>query len=104
MQLLETMLGKLLKRGELTVIDAGGKTHRYGAPDPELNPVTVRLMDNRAALQIVKDPALGMVETWMDDRVRIEQGDILDLVSLIRRNARWEERSSRSTWKPKTGR
>ena len=72
MQLLDKMLGKLLKRGELTIIGPSGQTHRYGSPDPELKPVTVRLMDNRAALQVVKDPALGFVETWMDDRLRFE--------------------------------
>jgi cyclopropane-fatty-acyl-phospholipid synthase len=104
MQLLDKMLGKLLKRGELTIIGPGGQTHRYGSPDPELNPVTVRVMDNRAALQVVKDPALGMVEAWMDDRIRIEDGDILDLVTLVRRNSRWEERPGRSKWKPKTSR
>jgi len=98
------MIGKLLKRGQLTIIDAGGAEHRYGSPDPELKPVTVRLMDNRAAIQVVKDPALGTVEAWMDDRLRIEQGDILDLVCLIRRNSRWEERPGRSKWKPKTSR
>ena len=104
MQLLDRMLGKLLKRGELTIIGPSGQIHRYGSPDPELRPVTVRLMDNRAALQVVKDPALGFVETWMDDRLRFEDGDVLDLVSLVRRNSRWEERPGRSTWKPKTGR
>ena len=104
MQLLDNMLGKLLKRGELTIIGPGGQSHRYGTPDPELKPVTVRVMDDRAALQVVKDPALGTVEAWMDDRLRIEQGDILDLVMLIRRNGRWEERPGRSKWKPKTSR
>ena len=104
MQLLDNMLGKLLKRGELTIIGPGGQSHRYGTPDPGLKPVTVRVMDDRAALQVVKDPALGTVEAWMDDRLRIEQGDILDLVMLIRRNGRWEERPGRSKWKPKTSR
>jgi len=104
MQILDKMIGKLLKRGELTIIGPDGTEHRYGSPDPELKPVTVRLADNRAAIQIVKDPALGTVEAWMDDRLRIEQGDILDLVCLIRRNSRWEERPGRSKWKPKTSR
>jgi len=103
MQLLQSMLPKLVKRGELTVIDHTGRSHSFGAPDPELKPVTVRLMDGRAALQVLKDPALGTVEAWMDDRLRIEEGDVLDLVALIRRNSRWEERPGRSTWKPKTG-
>ncbi|HEU4652141.1 MAG TPA: cyclopropane-fatty-acyl-phospholipid synthase family protein, partial [Croceibacterium sp.] len=104
MQLLDKMLRPLLKRGELTIIAPDGSVHRYGAPDAELRPVTVRIRDNRAALQIVRDPALGTVETWMDDRLVLEQGEIIDLVLLIRRNSRWEERSGRSKFKKYTGR
>ncbi|HEX2762909.1 MAG TPA: cyclopropane-fatty-acyl-phospholipid synthase family protein [Allosphingosinicella sp.] len=104
MQLLDKMLRKLLTRGELTVIDHAGKTRRYGAPDPELRPVTVRLMDRRVALQIARDPTLGTVETWMDDRLQLEQGEIIDLVLLIRRNRRWEERTRPNEFLKKTGR
>ena len=60
------MLPGLIKRGELTIITHDGKTVRLGAPDPELNPVTVRLMDRRVALQIARDPTLGTVETYME--------------------------------------
>ena len=98
------MLPGLIKRGELTVIDHRGKTHRFGAPDPELRPVTVRLTDARVPLQIARDPALGTAETWMDDRLQIEQGEILDLVRIIRRNRRWEERSRPNGFMKKTGR
>jgi cyclopropane-fatty-acyl-phospholipid synthase len=104
MELLDAMLGKLLKRGELTIIGPGGREHRYGSPDPDLNPVTVRLADNRTAVQIVRDPAVGTVEAWMDERLQFEQGDVLDLVTMIRGNSRWEDRSGRSTWKPYTSR
>jgi cyclopropane-fatty-acyl-phospholipid synthase len=103
MRLLDKMLGKLLTRGELTVIDPAGKTQRYGTPDPELKPVTVRLADRKVALQIARDPALGTVETWMDDRLKIEQGEIIDLVLLIRRNRRWEERTRPNEFLKKTG-
>jgi cyclopropane-fatty-acyl-phospholipid synthase len=102
MQLLDKMLARLLERGELTIIGPGGQTHRYGAPDSELRPVTVRLLDRRVALQIARDPAVGTVEAWMDDRLRIEQGEILDLVLLIRRNSRWEDRSGRSKFQAHT--
>ena len=98
------MLPGLIRRGELTVIDHRGKEHRFGAPDPELRPVTVRITDPRVALQIARDPALGTAETWMDDRLRIEQGDILDLVRIIRRNRRWEERTRPAGFMKKTGR
>ena len=98
------MLPGLIQRGELTVIDPGGKTYRFGAPDPELRPVTVRMMDRRVAFQIARDPAVGTAETWMDDRLRIEQGEILDLVRIIRRNRRWEERTRPNGFTKKTGR
>jgi len=97
------MLRKLLTRGELTIIDHKGETHRYGAPDPELKPVTVRMTDGKVALQIARDPTLGTIETWMDDRLRLEQGEIIDLILLIRRNRRWEERSRPNEFLKKTG-
>jgi len=104
MQILDKMLAPLLKRGELTIIGPDGSTHRYGSPDPELRPVTVRVTDNRAAVQILRDPALGTVEAWMDDRLQLVEGEIIDLILLIRRNSRWEERTGRSKFKKYTGR
>lgn len=104
MQILDKMLAPLLTRGELTVIGPDGSSHRYGAPDAELKPVTVRIADNRAGLQILRDPALGTVETWMDDRLQLVEGEIIDLILLIRRNSRWEERTGRSKFKKYTGR
>lgn len=103
MQLLDKMLGKLLKRGELTIIDASGKERVFGKPDPELRPVTVRVTDNRVAIQIARDPALGTAETWMDDRLQLVDGEIIDLVRLIRRNLRWEERDGPGRFTKKTG-
>jgi cyclopropane-fatty-acyl-phospholipid synthase len=93
MWLLDKALTRLINRGTLTVIAPDGSARTYGAPDPELNPVTVRLADARAARQIVRDPGLGAAETWMDERLLLEQGDLLDLIQIIRRNNRWEERS-----------
>src|SRR6478735_4383025 len=104
MQILDKMLAPLLKRGELTIISPDGASHRYGSPDPELKPVTVRVTDNRVALQVVRDPALGTVEAWMDDRLQLVEGEVIDLLLLIRRNMRWEERQSRSRFKKHTGR
>ena len=98
------MLPGLIRKGELTIITHDGKTHRFGSPDPELRPVTVRLMDRRVALQIARDPTLGTVETYMDDRLRLEQGEIIDLILIIRRNRRWEERTRPNEFLKKTSR
>ena len=93
MWLLDKALKRLVQRGELTVIDHDGKTYRYGVPDAEFVPVTVRFTDRRTAGRIARDPALGTAEAFMDGRLVIEQGEILDLVKVIRGNLRWEDRS-----------
>jgi len=103
MQLLDTMLAKLLKRGELTIIGPDGTTRSFGSHDPELKPVTVRLTDNKAAMQIARDPAVGTVECWMDDRLQLVEGEIIDLCLIIRRNRRWEERDKPAGFLKKTG-
>ncbi|MEA3049959.1 MAG: cyclopropane-fatty-acyl-phospholipid synthase [Sphingomonadales bacterium] len=104
MRLLDKMLARLVKKGELTVVDHDGRTYRYGSPDPELRPVTVRLMDRKAAFQIARDPALGTAEAWMNGRLLVEQGEIIDLVLVIRRNRRWEDRTRPNKFLRKTGR
>jgi cyclopropane-fatty-acyl-phospholipid synthase len=94
MWLLDKALARLIRRGPLTVIDQTGASRTYGAPDPELKPVTVRFADAGVARQIARDPALGAAEAWMDERLLIEEGDLLDLVLIIRRNNRWEDRGT----------
>jgi cyclopropane-fatty-acyl-phospholipid synthase len=91
MWLLDKMLASYVKRGELTVVDANGKTYRYGAPDPEFRAVTVRLADRGVVRKIATDPGLGAAEAYMDGRLIVEDGDILDLVNIIRGSHKWED-------------
>jgi cyclopropane-fatty-acyl-phospholipid synthase len=90
MWLLDKMLRKLMKKGELIVVDHDGKEYRYGRADGR-RPVRVRLTDRGAAFFIAKDPRIGAGEAYMDERLVIEAGDIRDLVLLIRENAPWEK-------------
>ena len=90
MWLLDKMLRKLIKTGELIVTDHDGKEYRYGSPDGR-PAVRARLTDKGAAFHIAKDPRVGAGEAYMDGRLVIEQGDIRDLVLLIRENAPWEK-------------
>ena len=92
MWLLDRGLKRLIRRGELTVIGHDGQTWRYGEPDPECRPVTVRLTDSSTVRRIARDPGLGAAEAFMDGRLVVEEGEILDLVLAIRRNRRWEDR------------
>jgi cyclopropane-fatty-acyl-phospholipid synthase len=94
MWLLDKALRRLVRRGPLTVIAPDGSARTYGASDGELAPVTVRFADARVARQIARDPGLGAAEAWMDGRLLLERGELLDLIQIIRRNNRWEERGT----------
>jgi cyclopropane-fatty-acyl-phospholipid synthase len=94
MWLLDKMLRPLVKKGELVVIDHDGKEYRYGAPDPLWGPVRVRMTDRGAAFHIAKDPRVGAGEAFMDGRMVLEQGDLRELVMLIRYNAPVENQNA----------
>jgi cyclopropane-fatty-acyl-phospholipid synthase len=94
MWLLDKMLRKLIRKGELIVVDHDGKEYRYGAPDPNHGPVRVRLTDRGAAMAIARDPRIGAGEAYMDGRLVVEQGDLRDLVLLIRYNAPFERKGA----------
>jgi len=96
MWLLDKMLRKLIKTGELIVVDHDGKEYRYGNPSPGRTAVKARLTDKGAAFHIAKDPRVGAGEAYMDGRLVLEQGDIRDLVLLIRENAPWEKQGALS--------
>src|ERR1044072_2472156 len=92
MWLLDKMLSKLIKKGELIVTDYDGKEYRYGTPDANHGPVRARLTDKGAAWHIAKDPRVGAGEAYMDKRLVIEApSGIRDLVLLIRYNAPFEK-------------
>jgi cyclopropane-fatty-acyl-phospholipid synthase len=94
MRLLDKALRSYVKRGEITLIDHDRKTYRYGSPDPEFAPVTIRFIDAGVARDIVRDPGLGAAEAFMDGRLLIERGEILDLVNIIRGSHRWEDNAA----------
>jgi cyclopropane-fatty-acyl-phospholipid synthase len=100
MWLLDRMLRKLVRRGELTVIDHDGKEYRYGAPDPHHLPIALRLTDSKAAWDIAKDPRVGAGEAYMDGRLVMERGDIRDLALLARYNAPFERAGALKTASP----
>lgn len=91
MSLFDRFAGHLFKRGEMTIILANGEARRYGTPDPAIKPVTIRFADRGVPAFIARNPHLHAAEAFMDGRLVIEQGDIRDLVDLVRANGRWEE-------------
>jgi cyclopropane-fatty-acyl-phospholipid synthase len=95
MWLLDKMLRKLVRKGELVVIDHDGKEYRYGATTPGVKDIKVRLTDRGAAFHIAKDPRVGAGEAYMDGRLVVEPpNDIRDLVLFIRVNAPAEDQGA----------
>eukprot|EP01037_Dinobryon_pediforme_P028513 gene28513-31818_t len=73
----------LIKRGELTIIDADGKQYHYGTPDPAFKPVTLRFADKKVASYIARHPRLGAALAWMDGRLLVDNDDIAGMIDLI---------------------
>lgn len=101
MWLFNKFMGRLFKRGELTIKYANGEVRTYGTPDPVLKPVTVRFTDAGAPNFVARNPNLHAAEAFLDERMVIERGDIRDLLDLIRLNGPWEGGKGshlRGTW------
>ncbi len=90
MALIDRFLAAQVKRGQLTVTHADGTVRTFGTPDPALPDVAIRFTDAGAANRIVRHPALGAAEAFMDGRLVIDRGDIRDLVNLLKGNSPWE--------------
>ena len=66
-----------------------GKRATYGPGGGKS--LTVRVTDRKVLFDIVRNPRLAIGETYMDGRLIIEDGDILDLLELVVGNNRWED-------------
>jgi cyclopropane-fatty-acyl-phospholipid synthase len=84
MALLDAMLKRAVKRGELTVRYADGRTRTFGTPDPTMAPVTVRFADAATPRRIARMPRLGAGEAYMEGGLIVERGDLLDLMRIVR--------------------
>jgi len=91
MGLFDTFLARRVRRGRLTVIGHDGASRSFGSADPELRDVTIRFTDKGAIGSILRDPGLGAGEAYMNGRLVIDEGDVLDLVTLMTANDRWED-------------
>ncbi len=89
MLLLDRLLGRIIRHGQLAVIDHRGRRHDYGAADPARPPVVVRLADAATARAIALNPALGAGEAFADGRLVPESGDIRQFLDLVGWNLRW---------------
>ncbi|MEM1194829.1 MAG: class I SAM-dependent methyltransferase [Pseudomonadota bacterium] len=89
--LLKRFLKSGVKQGRLGVVYADGSADTFGEAATGYPEVVVRLTDARVPRDIILDPRLGAAEAFMDGRLVIEEGDIMDLVTLLRANNRWDK-------------
>ena len=90
MDLLDRFLGKIIREGELTLIDAAGRRRTYGRDCGTGRRATVRIADRKVVRDVLRQPKVAIGEAYMDGRLIIEQGDILDLLDLATSNVPWE--------------
>ncbi len=90
MPLIGRLIGKLLTNGSITLITPGKPPRTYGAGGGKH--LTVRFTDRKVGFDIVKNPRLGVGEAYMDERLIVEDGTILDLLQIVVGANRWEDK------------
>ena len=83
--LIARLFDRILEKGTLRLIDAGGGVHVAGgrAPGPT---VTVRLHDRTLGTKLVLNPRLYVGEAYMDGLLTIQDGSLYDFLDLIGAN------------------
>jgi cyclopropane-fatty-acyl-phospholipid synthase len=89
MALIGRLLDRLLKSGRITIVSPDGSRETYGPGGGK--ELTVRLADRKVGFEILKNPRLGLGEAYMDGRLTVEDGTILELLELITGSVRWED-------------
>jgi cyclopropane-fatty-acyl-phospholipid synthase len=89
MALISKLIGTLLTKGRITLVQPDGSRATYGPGGGK--ELTVRFADKRVAFDLVRNPRLNFGETYMDGRLTIEDGTILDLMEMITGANRWED-------------
>ena len=100
MSLLGRIIGSRIERGTLAFFWPDGSVERFGIRTAGWPDVALRFHDKKAERRIVTNPNLGMPEAYMDGSVTVEEGDIWDLIMLVRRNAPWEAGAEVGARKP----
>ncbi|MBN8809186.1 MAG: class I SAM-dependent methyltransferase [Sphingomonas sp.] len=90
MALIDRFFSRAFRRGTLTVTYADGTVRTFGAPDPDHPDVAIRFADRATPGRILRDPALGVAEAFIEGRLTIERGDVMALLALATKNNRWE--------------
>jgi cyclopropane-fatty-acyl-phospholipid synthase len=89
MSLIGRLIDKLLSKGSVTLKLPGKEPRTYGRGGGKH--LTLRFTDRKVAFEILKNPRLGIGEVYMNGRLIIEDGTILDLLELLFQANPWED-------------
>nr|WP_095013228.1 cyclopropane-fatty-acyl-phospholipid synthase family protein [Tsuneonella mangrovi] len=89
-KIFDRVIGRAVRKGVFEVVHSDGSIARFGEPAEGFPDVRVRFADDKVARDIIRDPALGAGETFMDGRLLIEQGDVMNMVALLSANSPWD--------------
>ena len=92
--LVSRYLSSIVKQGTLTVSFADGTQQTFGQPAEGFLDVALTFTDSKVPRDIVLDPRLGAAEAFMDGRLTLQQGGIMELVELLRANTPWDRGGS----------
>ena len=88
--MIERLIDKLMSKGQLTLVMPDGKRRTYGPGGGKS--LRVRVTDRKTLFAIARNPRLGLGEAYMDGRLIVEDGTILDLMRLVVGANRWEDK------------
>ena len=101
MSLIGRFIDQLLPVGSITLVQANGSRTTHGPGGGRH--ITVKFHDRRAPLELFRNPRLRIGELYMDGRLTIEDGTILDLLELVVGAKRWEQGGRKALGKGKAG-
>jgi cyclopropane-fatty-acyl-phospholipid synthase len=90
MSILRPFLSRVIRQGRLVVVAADGTREEFGEAASGYPNVTIRFTNRKGMRRIVLDPRIGAAEAFMDGEMELVQGDIMELVGLIRMNTPWD--------------
>jgi cyclopropane-fatty-acyl-phospholipid synthase len=90
--MIERLIDKLMSKGQLTLVMPDGKRTTYGPGGGKS--LTVRVTSRKTLFAIARNPRLAVGEAYMDGKLVVEDGTILDLMRLMVGGNRWEDKGS----------
>ncbi|MEJ8573380.1 cyclopropane-fatty-acyl-phospholipid synthase family protein [Microbaculum marinum] len=86
--LLRTCLNKVVKSGDLHVVDSAGNKLVFG--DGTGEPVHVRFADKSTEWAVLRNPELKLGEAYMNGTFIVEQGTIYDFLAIVLEEEDWK--------------